>query len=30
MAEMDGSKKAAILMISLGTETSSQVMKHLP
>lgn len=30
MAEMDGFKKAAILMISLGTETSSQVMKHLP
>ena len=29
MAEMDGFKKAAILMISLGTETSSQVMKHL-
>lgn len=30
MAEIDGFKKAAILMISLGTETSSQVMKHLP
>lgn len=30
MVEMDGFKKAAILMISLGTETSSQVMKHLP
>lgn len=30
MTEMDGFKKAAILMISLGTETSSQVMKHLP
>ncbi len=30
MAEMDGFKKAAMLMISLGTETSSQVMKHLP
>jgi len=30
MAELDGFKKAAILMISLGTETSSQVMKHLP
>lgn len=30
MAEMDGFKKAAILMISLGTKTSSQVMKHLP
>ena len=28
--EMDGVRKAAIFMISLGPETSSQIMKHLP
>lgn len=30
MAQMSGVKKAAILMISLGSETSSKVMKLLP
>lgn len=30
MAKLSGFKKAAILMISLGTETSSKVMKLLP
>lgn len=30
MAQLSGVKKAAILMISLGSEASSQVMKLLP
>lgn len=30
MAEMSGVKKAAILMISLGSEASAEVMKQLP
>ncbi|MGX7393779.1 flagellar motor switch protein FliG [Carnobacterium mobile] len=30
MAEVDGIKKAAILLISLGSETSAKIMKTLP
>ncbi|MDD6172591.1 MAG: flagellar motor switch protein FliG, partial [Ligilactobacillus ruminis] len=30
MAELSGIKRAAILMIALGSETSSKIMKQLP
>ncbi|WP_035051361.1 flagellar motor switch protein FliG [Carnobacterium pleistocenium] len=30
MSEVDGLKKAAILLISLGSETSAKIMKNLP